>query len=410
MKLLVYNIPNTLNYGSMMMAENLFYYLARKLGENALELLVVTPKAEETCSRLSAALGQKVRNVTIKAIHPSEVITGRKIARILSQVTGVGFKDRLLPEVQEIDGLVVLGGDDFTEDGGYLGPMGLLVRFMGFANIGKKVIMCGQTIGPFYSWRELIVKQLFKTVTKIIARDPITYRYLTDGLKLTNVFLAADLAFLPLAREGDFGGTKIDDEYFTVVPSELVWKFACEKDRAAYMRVLTNIAAYILECFHDSKLLILPHVLAPEDVDDTLSGRDLFLSLKRRGIESSRVIFEQRQLLPFQARQLLAGSKLVFTGRMHAAISSFTCGVPAVSLSYSRKYWGIIGEYLGMGDYIIDVREHTWDGVEKMSLDQLKRIVESYGDVQRDIATKILEMRNKAYEGIGQVASLLSRS
>jgi len=148
-------------------------------------------------------------------------------------------------------------------------------------------------------------------------------------------------------------------------------------------------------------------VLTPDTNDDTLAGRDLLLSLKRRGIEPLRIVFEERQLLPFQARQLLAGSRIVFTGRMHAAISSFTCGVPAISLSYSRKYWGIIGEYLGMNNYIIDVREHTWDEIEKLSLQKLTMMLESYENIQKEIMEKIPEMQKKAYEGIQQVAELL---
>ena len=282
-----------------------------------------------------------------------------------------------------------------------------MLTFRGFNKIGKKVIMCGQTIGPFYSWRKPVVKCLLEYVTQIIARDPITYKYLSDGFKLKNVSLAADLAFLPLARESERQDVKPSGEYFTIVPSELIWKYAREQDREKYLQVLTNVAAYILERWSDSKLLILPHVVTPDINDDTLAGRDLFIKLKRRGIDSTRIIFEQRQLLPYQARQLLSGSRLVVTGRMHAAISSLESGVPAVSLSYSRKYWGIIGEYLGMEDYIVDVRNETWDEIEKIVLQQLEKAEKQYASLSQEIRIKVSAMQKKASESIRTTAKLL---
>lgn len=407
MKLLVYNIPNTLNYGSMMMAENLFYYLAREYSDNNIEFLVVTPKAEETCTRLHEALGREAKNVTIKAIHPREVIAGKEIGKLVSILTGIGLKSRLHPYVRDIDGVVVLGGDDFTEDYGYIGPVLALLTFRGFNKIGKKVIMCGQTIGPFYSWRKPVVKHLLKCVTQIIARDPITYRYLSEDFKLNNVTLAADLAFLPLARESESQDVKPSGEYFTIVPSELIWKYAREKNREKYLHVLMNVAAYILERWPDSKLLILPHVVTPDINDDTLAGRDLFIKLKRRGIESTQIIFEQRKLLPYQARQLLSGSRLVVTGRMHAAISSLESGVPAVSLSYSRKYLGIIGEYLGMKNFIVDVRDKTWDEIEINVLQQLEKAEKQYASLSEEMKIKVNAVQKKASEGIRTTAKLL---
>ena len=137
-----------------------------------------------------------------------------------------------------------------------------------------------------------------------------------------------------------------------------------DPDRGNYIKCLTNLSIQLLNRFNDNQLLILPHVLSPDKSDDRLVGRDLYINLKRQGINTSRMVFLDNQLLPYQARQLLRDSRFVITGRMHAAISSFACGVPPRS-SYSRKYWGIIGEYLGMKDLIIDVRDKSWKDIEE---------------------------------------------
>ena len=418
MKLLVFNIPNTLNYGSMMMAENLFYYLSYFYQARSMEFIVITPKPEETSLSLKQALGERNINIKINTIHPLKIFQGNKVGRIISQVAGIGFKKRLVSELLEINGVVVLGGDDYTEDYGYIGPIGNLLKFRGFVSSGKKVVMCGQTIGPFFSWRKNIMKHLLKNVTKIIARDPLTYNYLTEEFKLKNVLLGSDLAFLPLSGEKDkhshsrvnpeYYGLK--EKYFTIVPSELIWKYAKDPSREVYIDMLTNIALYLFEKYQDYQLLILPHVLAPDSSDDRLAGRDLYINLKRKGIESERMIFLKEQLLPFQARKLLAQSKVVFTGRMHAAISSFACGVPALSLSYSRKYWGIIGEHFGLKELIVDIRDKRWETIEETCKKQIESVFKNEEHLRKIIILKTAEMQQMAMKSIRDTLTLLCQS
>ena len=195
MKLLVYNIPNTLNYGSMMMAENLFYYLTQEPSGEKLELIIITPKPEETTTRLKKALQKIDKKISIDTISSYNIFRGSGIKKLFSLATGFGVKNVLSSEIADVDGVVVLGGDDFSEDYGYLGAIQQLIFFNRFNQAGKYVILCGQTIGPFYSWRKPIFKYLFKNMTQIISRDPITFKYLTDEFELKNVSLGADLAF-----------------------------------------------------------------------------------------------------------------------------------------------------------------------------------------------------------------------
>lgn len=410
MKLLVYNIPNTLNYGSMMMAENLFYYLTQEPSGEKLELIIITPKPEETTTRLKKALQKIDKKISIDTISSYNIFRGSGIKKLFSLATGFGVKNVLSSEIADVDGVVVLGGDDFSEDYGYLGAIQQLIFFNRFNQAGKYVILCGQTIGPFYSWRKPIFKYLFKNMTQIISRDPITFKYLTDEFELKNVSLGADLAFLPLARENDDEhNIFIDKSYFTVVPSGLIWRYAKERDRFKYITFLAEACLYLYDKFPDSILLILPHVVRPDVNDDSLAGRDLYIMLKRLGVKDSQMLFIQDQLLPYQARRLLKDSQFVFTGRMHAAISSFACGVPALSLSYSRKYWGIIGEYLGLKDLIIDIREIGWVKAKELSEQRIDYIINNSEVIKAQIDIKVPEMREKALASIRDVKSLLSR-
>src|SRR5690606_35588694 len=105
---------------------------------------------------------------------------------------------------------------------------------------GVPVVMVGHTIGPFRSWREPVARALLRHVS-IIARDPITYQYLTQRLGLQNVELGADLAFAKLPREDDDFELSLPDAYFCIVPSELLWRCGLEPNREAYLSALAGI-------------------------------------------------------------------------------------------------------------------------------------------------------------------------
>jgi colanic acid/amylovoran biosynthesis protein len=403
MNLLVFHIPNTLNYGSMMMAENFFFYLSRELSQEDLELIIITPKPDETSTRLRKALEPAFDNIIINTVEYQEIYNGNKIEKALAMLLGIGVNRVLSPIALSVDGVLVLGGDDFSEDYGYIGPLFELLLFNRFIRSGIDVAMCGQTIGPFYSWRKPVFRYLLAKVTEITARDPITYEYLCDEFKLKNVSLGADLAFLPLAREKEHQEIKLNQRYFTIVTSELIWKYAKDPDRSNYINCLTNLAIKLLNKFNDYQLLILPHVVTPDINDDRLAGRDLYINLKRQGVNASRMVFLSDELLPYQARQLLRDSQFVITGRMHAAISSFACGVPPLSLSYSRKYWGIIGEYLGMKELIIDVRNKLWNDIEEEALNRIDYINDNYEEISSKIKSTVQEMQDKAIKSIREM-------
>jgi len=94
------------------------------------------------------------------------------------------------------------------------------------------------------------------------------------------------------------------------------------------------------------------HVLKPEGCDDRIIIRELKEVVKN----DDRLIFIDDTMLASQARKLLTGGILTITGRMHPAISSFSLNTPAISLSYSVKYQGIIGNDLGLNELVVDAK------------------------------------------------------
>ena len=51
-------------------------------------------------------------------------------------------------------------------------------------------------------------------------------------------------------------------------------------------------------------------------------------------------------------------------------------------MSYSTKYWGIIGERYGLKDYILDIRYLSYDEMKKRFIDLMNTIELEYDEIQ----------------------------
>ena len=188
MNIYVYNCPNTFNYGSMMMGENFISYYNKLTGEK--NNYYVETDDEINIKRLQEATG-------ISEIYLVEQNSLFKPGTTKNDYI-LGYfrlKNVISDFIKKIDLVVVLGGDDFTEDYGWKRPIVNGIRFNMLKREGLKVVMLGQTMGPYQSFRKPIMKYLLSKIDKIYPRDPITYKYLNEiGLK--NIAITDDLALL----------------------------------------------------------------------------------------------------------------------------------------------------------------------------------------------------------------------
>lgn len=394
MRLLCYDIPNTLNYGSMMMAESYMYHVAKSFPEMSFEFIVLSTReqAVQTKERFEAALKGVCK---IEVVSEDDILgpTGHKVKKIKNLVNGK--KLIALARDAKIDGVVVFGGDDFSDTAS---NKWIIKEFCQFHHLLKNklpVIFIGQTMGPFRykSLEKLYIPFLKRKGIHIYCRDPRSFRYLSEK-GLQNITLAADLAFLPLCREGEESGLSHPmqyDNYLTVVPSGLIYRYGLEQDLEAYVNFLATMTINLMDRCEIEQVVLLPHVLAPPEVDDRPIGSMLRQKLTDN-LSPERVLLIAEELLPYQARSILGRSRLVFTGRMHAAISALEQGVVPLSLAYSEKYHGIIGDYFGLSELVIDVRRKRWD--ELLSeCEAAARLVRKYGeDLHKRITRRTREM------------------
>ena len=408
MKILILHTYNTYNYGSAMMGINMAHYISKLNIDKNIEIFVdcIT---EDNIKRFKDSM--EIDNIKMNDILIRKNKTVSKSVRMLtSPIRYINFKKNKKQYIRELsekyDIIIILGGDDMSGEYPFKGIRNQLINIRDMAKLNN-VILFGHTIGPFNNYRSFIVKRCLKN-TKIYTRDCNSYLYLKDTLGLVCTEETADLAFLDLPNQSSINVSSllekynlIKDNYVTLVPSGL-YKYYTDNEEvyiANWIEIIEQIDK--MDEFKDCKILLLAHVLQPSSVDDN----NIISKINDR-LEKSlndRLIVIGNAILPVEARIILGNGILTVTGRMHAAVSTLQMGKPALSLSYSVKYEGVISKGLSLPKLVIDtalnINNDKWKKREVAILvkEKIEYILEDYQGLVKEINGNVGRCKNSIY-------------
>ena len=407
MKVRIEHASNPLNYGTNMMVINFMYYLDKEMKSKNTYLLDVINDTDLNNYKKQYQDGNIKKHFIDYDFTYANSFIDRLINKLKRDIFNEVATDRLLTKVKsEIDKLIILGGDDLSE---YYSIDLLKKEFNRLDSIKKEsqIILVGQTIGPFYEDRVDLAKKCLKGID-IYSRDPWTTRYLQDGLGLNEVYNSADLAFLPLPNQDNKSIEEAilnkysleKDKYITLVPSGL-YKSYCS-DKSKYVENWVNIIKYIRSKYKENKIVLLPHVLR-SDNDDRVIIKEIEKILSK----DEKIVYIYDEVQPLNARFILGNGLLTITGRMHGAISTLQMRKPAISISYSVKYNGVIGEGLGLKNFIVkgDSTELWIDNtVSNSVIDKIDYVTNNYELVLKHINTNLKNTEQKSLKMIKNIA------
>ncbi len=308
-----------------------------------------------------------------------------------------------------ISAVVILGGDDLSEYYKGWKVASDLYRIKRYS--GKiPVYLVGQTIGPFYSWRIGFAKKCLKNVS-IYFRDKISMLNYQQNIKAGFAMLGADLAVLdlPLKNIGFEVSEKLnlkENMYITIVPSGFSELYTSNKE--GYILKWKDIINDLLENenLKDKMLLFLPHVTWPED--DRAVIKEIIDTAREY---SQRIVFEDKEYTPEIARYLIGNSYFIISGRMHPAVSAFQQKKPAITMAYSLKFSGVVGEAFGLSDLIIECdSDKAWKNsdIVVMLNDKVKLLYNNYSKFI-DIIEENLELQKQlAQKQINDIAAKIN--
>lgn len=412
MKIMINHIKNTYNYGSAMMAINLIYYLDKNFHGNA--EYSVDSEGEDNLNRILYYIESKKIEIDNMELYKNRKIPKNKILsriyKILVFNTDVKYYTNYVSN--KYDANIILGGDDLSE---YYSKIDVIKELIRIRTLSKHipVLLVGQTIGPFTHYRKNIINYCLKDCY-IYTRENLTYKYLTEDLGLSpkNIVKSADLAFLDLPNDKMMNSKDIiekynllKDKYITIVPSGLVTQYT--SNESDYINTWENIINNMLENekFNGFKIVLLPHVLKPVLADD----RTIIKKLSKQ-FNNDRLVFIYDELLPHEAREILGNGLFTISARMHASVSTFQMKKPAISLSYSIKYKGVIGETLGLNELVIECNgDKLWKSayISEQVKASIDYVIKNYDTLQEKIIENVNRCKELSLEQIKQIAEKL---
>lgn len=348
---------DVLNYGNMLMTENFITYMSRLLHDST---FVIAKEGVSDADLVYNRISKATINDTIEVRGTQTPLDREHALWFLSQYIKGSVNPWNVERVRMLEDCgtaIYLGGDTLSNTYMVTTLLRRLFDMWILKKSGKKVFILSHTLGPFSWWQKPLVRYVLKRIDGVYCRDEKSFKYTKNKLRIKNIRLAADLAFLDLARQKE--GVNIENydvtpkKYFTFVISGIWNKYS--HDYEIYVDGLVNLVKHLLKkCKeYDMHLVILPHAWQENDkrlLDEIISR-----------INDNRIVPIKEALLPYQARAILGSSYFVVSQRMHGAISSLQMGVPAVGISYSVKYSGIIGEYLGLPELVAEIGKNSFE-------------------------------------------------
>lgn len=411
MKIRIEHTNNPLNYGTNMMVANFMYYLNNEMGkDNKYKLDVFNDEDLEMYKNQYPMLDVERETIDYNFYYSSNIV-GKIANKIKRDYLFSHFNKINLRKLEkDNDILVILGGDDLSE---YY-PIEALKRELYKMNYIKgklDVILVGQTIGPFKEERKQLVKDSLNNI-QIYSRDPWTKEYLENEIGLSGIITSSDLALLPLpGQENNEIKERIiinyglqPEEYITIVPSGL-YKSYCE-DEEVYVSNFIDIINHI-KSTTDYKIVLLPHVLRPHFIDD----RNIIRKLEEKFGDDDRIKYIYDIMSPLQARFILGNGKLTITGRMHGAINTLQMRKPAISISYSVKYDGVIGKDLGLKELVVKGdNSNLWvdKKVSDNTIEKINFILDNYLDITTKIDCSVKESEKNIIDMIKDISIKVS--
>ncbi|MGL6042549.1 MAG: polysaccharide pyruvyl transferase family protein [Sandaracinobacteroides sp.] len=304
------------------------------------------------------------------------------------------------PATADANLYVVLGGDDLSEY--YNAQTWRELVSLWLYGRTMPVILLGQTIGPFQLRLNRLAARFILRDIPIIARDRWTTHYLQTEFGLgSRLQLGADLAWmdLPLQHRADISSDTLarfgllTDAYATVVISAMQGMGYYTPDRGIYLQRWKETIEALLDLpeMAGRKICLLAHTFAVygDEGRNIVDVCELLSDAAR-----ARVVAIPDRLLPTRARFILGNGLFTISGRMHPAVSTFQMGKPAITLSYSKKYEGVIGTMIGRADLILEGNDPAlWaDGT----------IVSNILAKARDVLARHPALCSQVQEAVGQ--------
>jgi colanic acid/amylovoran biosynthesis protein len=323
--------------------------------------------------------------------------------------------NEILREYVESDAVINTGGDNLTEDYGTL-SLAFNLSYLLIGLIFKKpVVIYAESIGPFRGRiSRLMANFVLNRVNLITIREEISKKNLNlINVNKPRICLTADSAFLLKAVNAKRLTELLNTESITendrplvgISISKIISRYGFadiekpEEKYQQYVSVMAKTIEYITDNL-EATVVIVPHVIDPRKNDDRWVADDVCKLIANK----SKVISIKEDYTPEELKGIIGHCDLFIGARMHATIASTSMLVPTIGIAYSHKIYGIVGEMLGQKEYILDVKELTYESL----ISKIDDVWKNRETIKEQLGIKVPQIKERAMLNGKLVKELLS--
>lgn len=324
-------------------------------------------------------------------------------------------RNEILREYVESDAVINTGGDNLTEDYGTL-SLAFNLSYLLIGLIFKKpVVIYAESIGPFRGRiSRLMANFVLNRVNLITIREEISKKNLNlINVNKPRICLTADSAFLLKAVNAKRLTELLNTESITendrplvgISISKIISRYGFadiekpEEKYQQYVSVMAKTIEYITDNL-EATVVIVPHVIDPRKNDDRWVADDVCKLISNK----SKVISIKEDYTPEELKGIIGHCDLFIGARMHATIASTSMLVPTIGIAYSHKIYGIVGEMLGQKEYILDVKELTYESL----ISKIDDVWKNRETIKEQLGIKVPQVKERAMLNGKLVKELLS--
>jgi colanic acid/amylovoran biosynthesis protein len=324
-------------------------------------------------------------------------------------------RNKILREYVESDAVINTGGDNLTEDYGTL-SLAFNLSYLLIGLIFKKpVVIYAESIGPFRGRiSRLMANFVLNRVNLITIREEISKKNLNlINVNKPRICLTADSAFLLKAVNAKRLTELLNTESITendrplvgISISKIISRYGFadiekpEEKYQQYVSVMAKTIEYITDSL-EATVVIVPHVIDPRKNDDRWVADDVCKLISNK----SKVISIKEDYTPEELKGIIGHCDLFIGARMHATIASTSMLVPTIGIAYSHKIYGIVGEMLGQKEYILDVKELTYESL----ISKIDDVWKNRETIKEQLGIKVPQVKERAMLNGKLVKELLS--
>jgi polysaccharide pyruvyl transferase WcaK-like protein len=238
-----------------------------------------------------------------------------------------------------------------------------------------------QSFGPFNDWKvRYFARKDFANVNFIPARGKESARYCQEiAIHPEKVFDFPDIAILlPMADdkwtfEYLHNMDLQEGQYVILSPSTVIYHMPTHVGGSIgekHVRSFYLTARDLLS--GGENILFLAHMYSGDKRRcDREISRKVIQCLEKDGHDISRCKIVEEDLNPWQAKSLIAKSKLIVASRYHAIVAAVSTSTPVIALGWNIKYRDIL-DYYGIPSMAIDVRGRSPEEIRAFVFDRFK--------------------------------------